>query len=167
MTFDVEVEGRVFRIEIHRQAGQERVLVDGRPVPLDLVQSGRSWSMLLGHRSHEISIADAGDGSLLISVDRQPLRATVHGGRRGDRDGAAVPGDQRNGPVRVVAPMPGRIVRVMVQAGDTVAAQQPLVIIEAMKMENELRSATAGRVTEVRVAEGALVESGAVLAIIE
>ena len=167
MTFDVEVEGRVFRIEIHQQAGHQRVLVNGRPVPLDLVRSGRSWSMLLGHRSHEVSVADAGDNTVLVYVDHQPVRATVHAGGRAAGNGAASPGEQRNTTRRLVAPMPGRVVRVMVRAGDQVAAQQPLIVIEAMKMENELRSATAGVVVDVRVAEGALVESGAVLAVIE
>ena len=63
--------------------------------------------------------------------------------------------------------MPGRIVKVLVKAGDAVAASQGLVVVEAMKMENELRSPRAGTVTEVRVTEGALVEANAVLIVIE
>jgi biotin carboxyl carrier protein len=63
--------------------------------------------------------------------------------------------------------MPGRIARVLVNAGDTVAARQGLVVVEAMKMENELRSPRAGTVSEVRVAAGALVEANAVLIVIE
>ena len=169
MTFDVEVSGRVFRIEVSRHAGKERITVDGRPVRLDVAPSGRSWSLLVGHRSHEVSIADAGDGTLLVYVDHQLVRATVTAGAasRSRTGGEPVGGDQRNGPRRIVAPMPGRIVKVMVRSGDEVRPQQPLLVIEAMKMENELRSATGGMVTDVRVAEGALVESGAVLMTIE
>jgi pyruvate carboxylase subunit B len=67
------------------------------------------------------------------------------------------------GPAPLLAPMPGLVVRVHVREGEIVQAGQGLVVMEAMKMENELRSITAGRVTIVRVASGAVVEKGAVL----
>ena len=63
--------------------------------------------------------------------------------------------------------MPGRIVRVLVRAGDTVAAGQPLVVVEAMKMENELKSLKAGRVKEVSVGEGTSIEAGRLLVVVE
>jgi biotin carboxyl carrier protein len=63
--------------------------------------------------------------------------------------------------------MPGRIARVLVAPGDEVAARQGVVVVEAMKMENELRSPKAGRVKDVAVAPGALVEAGRVLVVIE
>jgi biotin carboxyl carrier protein len=65
------------------------------------------------------------------------------------------------------ASMPGRVVRLLVESGDTVEAQQPILVIEAMKMLNELRAPKAGRVTELRVAAGETVASGQVLAIID
>ncbi|MSO83930.1 MAG: acetyl-CoA carboxylase biotin carboxyl carrier protein subunit [Acidobacteria bacterium] len=70
-------------------------------------------------------------------------------------------------PQYVVAPMPGRIAKVRVKVGDAVAARQSLVVVEAMKMENEVRSERAGHVTEVRVAEGALVTAKTVLVVID
>jgi pyruvate carboxylase subunit B len=63
--------------------------------------------------------------------------------------------------------MPGKVVRVLVKAGDTVKARQGLVVVEAMKMENELRAARDGRVRDVMVTEGQSVDAGAALAIIE
>jgi len=66
----------------------------------------------------------------------------------------------------IVAPMPGRIVRVLVKPEEAVAARQPLVVVEAMKMENELRAPRAGTVAEVRVAEGASVEANTVLVVL-
>ena len=63
--------------------------------------------------------------------------------------------------------MPGSVVRVMVAPGDSVQARQPVLVIEAMKMEHEIVAPAAGVVTELRVAEGAQVETGAVLAVIE
>jgi biotin carboxyl carrier protein len=71
------------------------------------------------------------------------------------------------GPRSIVSPMPGRIVKVLVRAGETVAAQQGLIVVEAMKMENELRAPRAGRVTSVKVGEGTSVERGAVLIVME
>jgi len=70
---------------------------------------------------------------------------------------------RRTGPASVAAPMPGLVVRVLVQPGDRVSAGQGVVVIEAMKMENELRSSTAGVVRAVAVAPGSAVEKGAVL----
>jgi biotin carboxyl carrier protein len=67
----------------------------------------------------------------------------------------------------VVAPMPGRVVKVLVAPGESVAARQPLVVVEAMKMENELRAPGPGTVREVRVTDGDPVESGAVLVVFE
>ena len=68
-----------------------------------------------------------------------------------------------DGPVRIVAPMPGKVVRVLAAPGDAVAARQGVVVVEAMKMENELRAPRAGVVGEVLVREGALVDAGALL----
>jgi biotin carboxyl carrier protein len=81
-------------------------------------------------------------------------------GRRGA--GAGVTGAR---PVK--APMPGRVVRVLVAAGDEVAEQQGVVVIEAMKMQNELKSPKAGRVVRVAVAEGDAVGAGDVLVVVE
>ena len=72
-----------------------------------------------------------------------------------------------SGPQRVVSPMPGKIVRVLVKAGDPVTAKQGLVVVEAMKMENELRAARDGRVRELSVAEGQSVDAGTVLLVVE
>ena len=71
-----------------------------------------------------------------------------------------------SGPQRLAAPMPGKIVRVLVKQGEAVTARQPLVVIEAMKMENELRAASDGLVAEIHVQDGQSVEAGALLAVI-
>ena len=71
------------------------------------------------------------------------------------------------GPQRIGAPMPGKIVRVLVRRGDLVVARQPLVVVEAMKMENELRAARDGTVSEIHVAEGQSVDAGALLVVVQ
>ena len=80
---------------------------------------------------------------------------------RGDESAA-----DHSGPERLLAPMPGKIVRVLVKTGEPVSARQPVVVIEAMKMENELKASQAGTVAEIHVRDGQSVDAGALLAVI-
>ena len=139
--------------------------VGGRTRQVDVVAVPCGWSLLLDGRSYEVAL-DAPHGQPTLSVNGQSMPITLPGARRFGRGGAA--GDSgASGPRRVVAPMPGRIVKLLVKPGDVVAARQGLVVVEAMKMENELRAPGAGTVAEVRVVEGASVEANAVLIVIE
>jgi biotin carboxyl carrier protein len=104
-------------------------------------------------------------GELLAYLGGRTAPVTVNASRTGR--GAADAGGSAHGEQKVSAPMPGRVVRVLVAAGDEVQARQPVVVVEAMKMENELRSPKAGRVKDVAVAPGASVEAGRVLVVIE
>jgi biotin carboxyl carrier protein len=83
---------------------------------------------------------------------------------RHNRQAGNAPG---SGQQRVAAPMPGKIVRVLVKPGDEVATRQGLVVVEAMKMENELRASRPGRVREVSVIEGQSVDAGAILVTVD
>ena len=104
-------------------------------------------------------------GELILQTREGPLRAVVKG-RKGQRgrfaDSAGPSGEQR-----VVAPMPGKVVRVLVAQGAAVQPRQGLVVVEAMKMENELTSPTAGSVKVVAVEEGMAVKAGQLLVVIE
>jgi biotin carboxyl carrier protein len=81
--------------------------------------------------------------------------------------GAAAAGGEHGGRAQIKAPMPGKVVRVLVEAGQTVEAGQPVVVVEAMKMQNELKSPKSGTVAELRAAPGATVNAGDVLVIVE
>jgi len=115
--------------------------------------------------SHEITFgADLASGGFSVRVGDTPVAVSFNARRqRRPRDAGS---DTGSGPQRLVAPMPGKIVRVLVKIGDPVVARQPLVVIEAMKMENELRAASGGRVAEIHVQEGQSVDAGALLAVI-
>jgi biotin carboxyl carrier protein len=76
-------------------------------------------------------------------------------------------GAQADGAAQVVAVMPGKVVRVLVEQGETIEAGQGIVVVEAMKMQNELKSPRAGRVVELQARPGATVNAGDVLAVIE
>jgi acetyl/propionyl-CoA carboxylase alpha subunit len=171
MTFQVEINGRSRTLSVERTGrGRYRVTIDGRPREIDAARvGGFGLSLLLdGERgvSREVQVAPVGTaGELLVRLDGRTVTATMNGrrtGRAAADASAQSPGDQP-----VVAPMPGRIVRVLVARGDTVAARQAVVVVEAMKMENELRAPKDGRVKEVAVEPGASVEAGRVLVVIE
>jgi biotin carboxyl carrier protein len=184
VTVEVEAGGRKRAVEITGAGRAYRAVVDGRAYAVDVARVGDVWSLLVGSaesvqsspalrpaRSYEVMIGDQAGGELAVYVNRSAVPVSIHGstGRRVQRGATGVvrTGDTRSGPANVVAPMPGRIVKVLVNEGDAVAARQGLVIVEAMKMENEVRTPRAGTVKEVRVTQGALVEARTVLVVIE
>jgi biotin carboxyl carrier protein len=171
MTFDIEINGRLRTISIERTtAGGYRALVDGQPRVIDGVRVGSFGLSLLfdgsDGASRNVQVAPGSErGELLIGVDGQSVSAVLNGRRTGRA--AADGGADADGEQTIVAPMPGRIVRLLVARGDEVAARQPIIVVEAMKMENELRSPKTGRVKEIAVGAGESVEAGRVLAVIE
>jgi biotin carboxyl carrier protein len=167
MTFEIEIDGRTRAVSVERMdRGRYRVVLDGKAHVVNAARvDGFGLSLLLegeNERSREVQVAPAGAaGELLAVIEGRAVAVTVNG-RRPRRGSADVPG-QGAGERPVLAPMPGRIVRVLVGAGDEVVARQPLVVVEAMKMENELRSPKAGIVKEVTVSAGMSVDAGRVL----
>ena len=172
MTFDIDVNGRSRMVSVERAAaGRYRVVVDGRPHEMDAARVGTfGLSLLLDGDSgvsREVQVAPAGPVRPDARADRWPdgdgdgQRPPHRASRRGCRNRRAT-GEQA-----VSRPMPGRVVRVLVAVGDAVTARQAVVVVEAMKMENELRSPKDGRVKEVAVTAGASVEAGRVLVVIE
>jgi biotin carboxyl carrier protein len=116
-------------------------------------------------RSVDASIAALARGGFEVSIDGRVVPATLVPRRA--RGGSGASGAAGAGPQTLVAPMPGRIARVLVARGDEVRPRQGLVVIEAMKMENELRAARAGRVRDVLVVQGQSVDAGVPLVTVE
>jgi len=175
MRFEVEVNGRARTVVVERAGGGRggslfTVSVDGRARLMDVRRVGRSSLSLIlpddGHASHDVTLAETSrTGEWIVQLAGGTLRAVVDGRRASAASGGAagaVDGEQR-----VVAPMPGRVVRVLVAPGDEVNARQGLVVVEAMKMENELGSPKAGRVKDVQVSAGQSVDAGRLLVVIE
>jgi biotin carboxyl carrier protein len=187
--YEVEVEGRTRQLTVRRVGRAFAVELDGRIRLVDAVcVNGQILSLILGPvsaagdaaptlpataadgepggrlvpggSSHEVTLSVGQEGRLLALVGSTPVSVGLNG-RRG-RPGAGLPhgGD---GPQRITAPMPGKIARILVAAGEVVHARQPLIVVEAMKMENELRAGHDGTVARVHVAEGASVDAGALL----
>ena len=165
----VEIGGRERRVEVKRADDGWDVSIDGRHVDVDVAEAGDWVSLLVGpaKSSYGVAIDDRGDGELVVHVNGIAIPATVRDPRAAWRARGHDAATATDGRSDVRAPMPGRVVKVLVKAGDVVTARQGLVVVEAMKMENELRAPKDGRVADVRVKEGMSVEANAVLITVE
>ncbi len=176
MKFEVEVGETLRTISIRRAGTAFRVEVDGRIFLVDARHVGeRSLSLLVGSdnghvpaRSVDVGLAARDQaGSFDVHLGGQVVPLTIRPAGAFSRHNRQAGAGQGQGAQRVVAPMPGKIVRVLVKPGDVVTARQGLVVVEAMKMENELRASRPGRVLEVSVSEGQSVDAGAMLLVVE
>jgi len=165
MIFDVQIDGVPARLEVHRDGDLHRFRLDDQDehqAQLAEVEPG-VFSVLLDGRSYEAR-AEYGDECAWITVRGRRFRIAITDPRRWTQSSAALHGHDRE---TIVASMPGKIVRILVQPGETVAAGQGVIVIEAMKMQNEMKAHRAGRLTAVPVHEGETVAAGAILATIE
>jgi biotin carboxyl carrier protein len=162
MRFHATADGRTLGVEVRGDDGRYTVLLDGKPIEIDLVDTARSFASLIvdGH-SHEVAI-EPRPGGYRVHFASDTVTVELEDATRA----VATPAQRHAGPTRLTAPMPGRVVRVLVETGKDVEAGQGLVVVEAMKMENELRAQRAGRVEEIAVREGQTVETGALLVIV-
>ena len=176
MIFEVAVGDRVRTVGIVRKGGVLHVELDGRLHVVDARRVSDSVvSMLVqpeGGRAPTRSVdaafaAQAAAGDFDVHLDGKTIPVQIRPAGSFGRQKKEGAGPAGSGPQRVLAPMPGKVVRVLVKAGDQVTARQGLVVVEAMKMENELRAARDGRVRDVSVAEGQSVDAGAVLLIVD
>ena len=111
----------------------------------------------------EARVSAVGPESLRVEIGNRAFTANIID--RKHRRSSAEHGDE--GRQQLVAPMPGKVVRVLVKAGDEVKLGQGVVVVEAMKMQNEIKSPKAGRILEIRVSEGATVNANQILAVVE
>ena len=146
--------------------GRYVLTVDGRRHTVDArVLEHGAVSLIVDGRSHDVELDESGD-EVQVLVDFELLTVDVADERAVSlRAGAA--GFSVTGRVLVTAPMPGKVVRVLVAPGAQVTEGQGLVVVEAMKMENELKSPKAGTVVEVFAKEGSAVEANAKLLTVE
>ena len=171
MTLRIVLNGRPEEVTVEAVQGDPtryRMTYAGRTEVIDCVAAGdRRYSLLrpdASHASAEIVVAGAGTpGELTVQVGHAVFHASVDGRRARAAGPAAGPADVEQ---RVAAPMPGKVLQVLVAPGDEVEAGQGLVVVEAMKMENEIGSPRAGRVVRVEVEPGMSVEAGRTLLVV-
>jgi biotin carboxyl carrier protein len=162
MTCDLETPGGRRAIEFRRRGSVWEMTLDGRILSVDVTAIAGRWSLLIGSRSYEVAVERRSNGERIVYVNGVAVPISIMDPReRLVRRRGTVSAE--TGPRSIVSPMPGRIVKVLVREGEVVAAQQGLVVVEAMKMENELRAPRAGQVSAVKVVEGMSVEAKTVL----
>jgi len=162
--FEAEVAGQTVAVEVSGEAGRYRVVVGDEAILVDGRAVGEGiWSLLIGSGSHLATVSEE-DGVTLVDVDGERHRIRLEEETRyiiRTRGGKAGAGGQV-----LKAPMPGKVVVVEVSVGQVVAPGDGLIVLEAMKMENEFRAAVAGTVKEIRVAAGQAVNPGDTLVVI-
>jgi biotin carboxyl carrier protein len=152
-------------VELERDGSNYRVKIDGLPVNADAVQvAPNTISVLLDGQAFEVHVTPSHDGTIKLQSGPHEFTAELRDPRawQGRRHGAA----EAEGRQQIVAPMPGKVIRLLVNAGDEVEAGQGLVVVEAMKMQNEIRSPKTGKVERLQVKEGQNVNAGEVLCVV-
>jgi biotin carboxyl carrier protein len=164
MTYDIAIDGKSHRLELNRADGRWSCRLDGHEVEVDAVLARPDvLSLRIGNQAYEVKCERvAGDMHLWVGSAR--FAAEV-------RDPRSLRGRARavddHGPKKLTAPMPGKIVRVLVSVGAAVEAGAGVLVVEAMKMQNELKSPKKGTIQKILVSEGTAVNAGDVLAIVE
>ncbi len=164
MKLQIEIAGKNHRVEL-MHAGERPVwMIDGQLREADATEvSPGVYSILISGKSFEVRIERLGTELRAIAGGRA-FKIAISDEREWRRKrGTAVEAEGRQ---QVLAPMPGKIVRVLVSAGDTVRAGQGLLVVEAMKMQNEIRAPKSGTIDRVRVIEGQTVNAGEVVVIV-
>jgi biotin carboxyl carrier protein len=179
LSLEVEVDGVLRRLALERRGEGWVAHMDGRSISVDVCEPAPGvLSLLIGGCGEAGTSGEDGQGGRsyrcvrVLSADEE----TIAAGRRRHRVVVNDPRSLRaqrkrpgggNGALQIKASMPGRVARVLVAPGEAVVAHQGIVVIEAMKMQNELKAARDGRIAEVRVTAGDKVASGQVLAVLE
>lgn len=164
MKYEAEIDGRPFQIEFEQRNERVTATIDGRAYDVEVLRPEDGvYLILAGERVYEARIWPDTSGKLNVRLRDQIFSAKIID-RKNRRPGEE---HREEGPQQLVAPMPGKVVRVLLQSGDEVDAGQGVVIVEAMKMQNEIKSSRKGRVLEIRISEGETVNANQVLAVVE
>ena len=165
MIYEVTIDEKTHRVSLVRAGAGWNCKLDGRDFAVDAVSTQNGvLSLLVKGKSYEVR-QESLPGEINIVVGRERFSVLVRDPRslRSRRSGDS--GGQ--GVRKITAPMPGKVVRLLAAVGTQVEAGQAVLVIEAMKMQNELKAPKKGKVSKLNVSEGAAVEAGQTLAEIE
>jgi biotin carboxyl carrier protein len=168
MRLTAEIDGERHALEVRREGARVFAQVGGRAYELDARETeAGAYLLTLGGRVYEcrVEAGDARGGASKVEVGGRAYEVALFDPRRLRAAGAG--GAQNQARAVVAASIPGKVVRVLVEEGAAVEAGEGLVVVEAMKMQNELKSPKAGTVVELRARAGATVNAGDVLVVVE
>src|SRR5262245_2947056 len=165
MKIELEIDGQMIEGEFTLAGGAAQLTFGGEPreAQVSEPESGM-FTVIINDRVYRCLLEESPGGGVEVVVNgkRVPVAARDKKHLRGQTGAAAA-----SGQVKLTSPMPGKVVRVLLKAGDEVAARQGVLVVEAMKMQNEVQSPKAGKVVEIKIAEGETVNGGEVMAVIE
>ena len=165
MTLDVQVDDVLTKLEVHREGDDYHFRVgSGEEKMAHMIQVEPGlFSVLAGGHSYKAR-AETGEDCAWVTIQGRRFRVAITDPRRWSTKKATAHGQDRE---NIIAPMPGKIVRVLVKPGDRVESGQGILVVEAMKMQNEMKAHRAGRIGALPAREGETVSAGAILATIE
>jgi biotin carboxyl carrier protein len=164
MIYDITIDGKNHRLDLRQSGGLWSCRLDGCEVEVDAVLARPDvLSLRIGNLAYEVKCERvAGEMHLWVGSERFAVEVRDPRSLRG-----RVRAADDHGPKKLTAPMPGKIVRVLVSQGDEVEAGAGVLVMEAMKMQNEIKSPKKGTIQKISVIAGAAVNAGDVLAIVE
>ncbi|HZQ96367.1 MAG TPA: biotin/lipoyl-containing protein [Candidatus Sulfotelmatobacter sp.] len=164
MTYEVAIDGKNYRLELSQAEGSWSCRVDGQAIEADAVLARPDvLSLRIGNKAYEVKCERVGSdlhlwvGSVRYAAEVRDPRSLRSRSRALDD----------HGPRKLTAPMPGKVVRILLPEGAEVQAGTGVLVVEAMKMQNEVKSPKKGTIQKIVVREGAAVNAGDVLAIVE
>lgn len=164
MNLRIKINNRVRNVAIHRGSSRDEISLDGKGIAADVVEVRTGvFSVLIDGKVFEACVWHAGEGAR-VAIRGVEYIAQIEDPRQWRRGAAG--SSSVEGRHNITAPMPGKVVRVLVKGGEKVALGQGLLIVEAMKMQNEIKALKDGTVEKVAVQEGQPVNAGQVLAVI-
>jgi biotin carboxyl carrier protein len=164
MIYDVTIDGKSHRLELNRVEDGWSCRLDGHEIPVDAILARADvLSLRIGNRAFEVKCERVGfETHFWVGTERFPVEVRDPRSLRGHVRAA----DPR-GPRKLTAPMPGRVVRILAAQGSEVEAGAGVLVVEAMKMQNEVKSPKKGTIQKILVSAGMAVNAGDVLAIVE
>ena len=164
MIYDISIDGKNRRLELSRDDGRWNCHLEGKQIEVDAVLARPDiLSLRIGNRAYEVKCERVGiDLHLWVGSVRFAAKVRDPRSLRGRSSSV-----DDHGPRKLIAPMPGKIVRVLAGEGAAVDSGAGILVVEAMKMQNEIKSPKKGTIRRVLVSEGTAVNAGDVLAIVE
>ena len=168
MTYDVTIDGKPHRVELTPGPNGLEVRVDGRAITVDAMLAEQDvLSLLVYGKSYDIKREQTPNSPHMHMIVRGISFSAQVRDPRSFRSRRAADAGNAAGPQKLVSPMPGKVVRILAPAGTKVEAGEGVIVVEAMKMQNEIKSPKAGTVQRIVAQEGVAVNAGEVLAIVE
>ena len=163
MKYEAEIDGQKVNLDVDERDGRIMAAIDERRYEVEVQRPEAGVYLLFdGDKVYEARVSPL-DGGLKIKLRGKSYSVNIID-RKHRRPGEDHGDDSQK---HLIAPMPGKVVKLLLNVGDEVASGQGVVIVEAMKMQNEIKSPKAGRIAEIRVTEGEAVAANQLLAVVE